>query len=257
MIVVGLAVQVFFATLMADFGGAIGLTSRVFTPKRLFAMIWIAAGVMLAVTLCDVGPEAFGSIGVPLSAVAFGSGALLLWFVSKHVYHVCPSCAISDLQEVPANGLGRGFPFVAAALGLHSLLDGLGLAASHVAQRQVNWGLFSAIALHKLPEGAALALLCIGAGLNKKQAISACIAIESFTLIGGLLGWLGFAKISPALLTAIEAHVVGGFVYLIFQMVQGTIKNLEKSKRRVLIAYGVASFLTAASFLLTIAKVQT
>ena len=62
-------------------------------------------------------------------------------------------------------------------------------------------------------------------------------AVESTTLLGGMLGWLVLRNLSEFWLAAAVAHAGGGFLYLAAHAVLGEIVKHEKST--VLVSFAV------------------
>ena len=104
-----------------------------------------------------------------------------------------------------------------------------------------KWSLFSALCIHKVPEGLALGSLLIGAGLKRTIAFGWVAAVEATTLLGGVIGYFFLTKVSMFWLGLIMAHVGGGFVYLATHAVLG--EMLKHGKQLVLTSFslGVAS----------------
>lgn len=245
-----LVARLLAATFVADLGVGLGSAVGSVAPRRLHLMVWIAAGAMLAVTAFDVLPETYRAIGPP-AALAALSGFALLWVVGKTLFHVCPSCAIAELGDGSGLGVGRGVVLMLVALGVHSLLDGVGLVTEIAGHRDL--GLLLGISMHKLPEGLALTLLLTGAGLSRRRAIAASLGIEGFTLVGGLLGSLAMGRLSPFWPAAIAAHVAGGFLYLIWTTATSARKGSAPAPRATLFFSGGTSFVVVAIFLLAFA----
>ena len=55
------------------------------------------------------------------------------------------------------------------ALGLHCAMDGLGIAFGDNLLGHPDVGLVTGISVHKIPEGLALILLLLGAGIERKK----------------------------------------------------------------------------------------
>lgn len=235
------------ATFVADFGAGLGAAVGAVAPRRLHLMVWIAAGAMLAVVLFDVLPEAYQVIG-GRSFLAALSGFMLLWIVSRTVFHVCPSCAIAELGDGSGLGVGRGVTLILVALGVHSFLDGLGLVTEVAGHRDL--GLLLGISLHKLPEGLALTLLLTGAGLSRGRALALSLGVEMFTVLGGLVGNVALRGVDPFWPAAIAAHVAGGFLYLIWTTATSARKGSSPAPRPVLLFAGSLSFTLVALFLM-------
>jgi zinc transporter, ZIP family len=215
-------------------------------------MVWIAAGAMLAVILLDVFPEAYQQIGPVGLFAAAGSGYLLLWTVSRTVFHVCPSCAIAELGDGSELGVGRGVLLMMIALGIHSALDGIGLVSASTLVGRGDLGLMFGISLHKFPEGLALALLLVGAGMSRLKAFLYSLLVEAFTAIGGIIGLLALPHIKAAYVTAVTAHVAGGFLFLIVSAAGAAQWKAHSGSRTALVLCGSISFLVTAIFLVLV-----
>lgn len=243
-----LVARVLAATFVADLGAGLGTAVGSVAPRRLHLMVWIAAGAMLGVLLFDVLPETVEAIGAFPTLAAVLSGIGVLWIVSRSLFHVCPSCAIAEIGDGSGLGVGRGVTLMLVALGIHSLLDGVGLVAEVGGHR--NLGLLLGISLHKLPEGLALTLLLTGAGLSRWRALAMSLGIEGFTVIGGVLGTLILGRVDPFWPAAVAAHVAGGFLFLVWTTATSANRGSASAPRPTLFLAGGASFALVALFLL-------
>ena len=98
-----------------------------------------------------------------------------------------------------------------------------------------KWSLFSALCIHKVPEGLALGSLLIGAGLHRSAALGWVAAVEATTLLGGVIGYFFLTNISTLWLGLIMAEVGGGFLYLAVHAVLG--EMLKHGKKLVLTSF--------------------
>src|SRR5436189_230542 len=105
------------------------------------------------------------------------------------------------------------------------------------------WSLFSALCIHKVPEGLALGGLLIGAGLQRMAAVGWVAAVEATTLLGGVIGYFFLTNISMLWLGLIMAHVGGGFIYLATHAVVG--EMLKHGKKLVLTSFALGIALIA------------
>lgn len=245
-----LVARAFTAMFVADFGGALGAAIGKAAPRRLHLMIWIAAGAMLAVTVFEVLPESFVALGWGPGLLATVSGYVMLWAISRYVFDVCPSCALEELQRGPDLAVGRNVLLLMTALGVHSLLDGVGLVAGEGLPGHAHLGLLLGLSLHKLPEGLALTLLLIGAGMSRGRAFALSLVVESFTAIGGGLGLLALHRVEPFWIAAVVANVGGGFLYLIGSTATSARIDHDPQTQKTLYGIGALSFLATSLFLL-------
>ena len=233
--------QVVAAYLFALAGGGIS-TSLHLEHKPLCALISFAAGTLLGVTLFAIFPESLNDSGVWPVVAAAATGYVLFFFISKYVHHVCPACAASHFDADATRHFSEIATALIFALAIHSTTDGLVLGIQQEAPSMdaTKWSLFSALCIHKVPEGLALGSLLIGAGLRRSTALGWVAAVEATTLLGGVIGMLWLGKVSTFWLGLIMAHVGGGFLYLATHAVIG--EMLKHDKRLVLTSFliGVA-----------------
>jgi len=228
--------QVIAAYGFALIGGVIS-TSLQLEHKQLCALISFAAGTLLGVTFFAILPE--GVDAAPLVAVllAVATGYAMFFFVSKHVHHVCPACAATHFDADATQHFSEIATGLIIALAIHSTTDGVALGIQREAptMEATKWSLFSALCIHKVPEGLALGSLLIGAGLHRPTALGWVAAVESTTLIGGVIAYFFLTNISTFWLGLIMAHVGGGFIYLAMHAVLG--EMLKHGKKLVLTSF--------------------
>src|SRR5213594_4232890 len=236
--------QVVAAYIFALAGGWIS-TSLQLAHKQLCALISFAAGTLLAVTIFAILPESFGASSWWVVLIAVASGYALFFFISKHVHHVCPACAASHFDAAAARHFSEIATGLVIALAIHSATDGVALGIQREAptMEATKWSLFSALCIHKLPEGLALGSLLIGAGLHRSAALGWVAAVEATTLFGGVIGYFFLANISTFWLGLIMAHVGGGFIYLAVHAVLG--EMLKHGRKLVLTSFSVGVALIA------------
>ena len=236
--------QVVAAYLFALAGGGIS-TSLHLEHKPLCALISFAAGTLLGVTLFAIFPESLNDSGVWPVVAAAATGYVLFFFISKYVHHVCPACAASHFDADATRHFSEIATALIFALAIHSTTDGLVLGIQQEAPSMdaTKWSLFSALCIHKVPEGLALGSLLIGAGLRRSTALGWVAAVEATTLLGGAIGMLWLGKVSTFWLGLIMAHVGGGFIYLATHAVVG--EMLKHDKKLVLTSFLIGAALIA------------
>ena len=228
--------QVVAAYGFALIGGGISISLRL-EHKQLCALISFAAGTLLGVTFFAILPEGLGVAPWWAVLIAVASGYALFFFISKHVHHVCPACAASHFDDDAARHFSEIATGLVIALAIHSATDGVALGIQREAptMEATKWSLFSALCIHKVPEGLALGSLLIGAGLDRSAALGWVAAVEATTLVGGVIGYFFLTNISTFWLGLIMAHVGGGFIYLAVHAVLG--EMLKHGKKLVLTSF--------------------
>ena len=233
--------QVLAAYAFALIGGWIS-TSLQLSHKPLCALISFAAGTLLGVTIFAILPESFSASPWWTVILAVTTGYAVFFFISKHVHHVCPACAASHFDADATRHFSEIATALIVALSIHSATDGLALAIQGEipAISSTKWSLFSALCIHKVPEGLALGSLLIGAGLHRSAALGWVAAVEATTLLGGVIGYFFLSNISTFWLGLIMAEIGGGFIYLAAHALLG--EMLRHGKKLVLISFcaGVA-----------------
>src|ERR1041385_4633099 len=174
--------QVVAAYIFAVAGGLISASLR-FEHKQLCALISFAAGTLLGVTIFAILPESFGACPWWAVLLALITGYALFFFISKHLHHVCPACAASHFDADATRHFSEIATALIVALAIHSTTDGIALVvrSEEHTMDATKWSLFSALCIHKVPEGLALGSLLIGAGLHRATALGWVATVEGTT----------------------------------------------------------------------------
>jgi zinc transporter ZupT len=221
-------IRIFAAFGIAVAGGALSaLLAR--SHKQLCAFISLGAGTLLGVAVCGIAPECMESLAWWQFILGVGSGYVLFAVISRYVFHVCPACAASHFDEATTHHLAEFALAMMVALGIHCTVDGLALAVGHEETKAVDLSVTFAICVHKFPEGLALGALLIGGGFKRGTMLWLLTAVESTTVLGGLLGWFVFQHLSNVWLALALANAGGGFLFLALHAVLGEIFKHHKS----------------------------
>jgi zinc transporter ZupT len=224
------------------------------THKQLCALISLGAGTLLGVTIFAIAPECWKGLAPWQFLIAAASGYALFAIISKYIFHVCPACAASHFDEAATHRFGEIALAMMIALAIHCTVDGLALAAGRqeytllAPSHWLDMSLTMAICVHKAPEGLALGALLLGAGYHRGRMLGLVAAVESTTILGGLLGWLVFRNVSNLWLDLALAHAGGGFIFLAAHAVLGEIMKHEK--RIVVISFTAGLCAIAALILI-------
>jgi len=223
------------------------------THKQLCAMISLGAGTLLGVTVFAIGPECWRGLLLWQFVLAAASGYALFAIISKYIYHVCPACAASHFDEATTHHFSEIAAAMMIALAIHCTVDGLALAAGRqeysgvVPMHWLDMSLTMAICVHKAPEGLALGALLLGAGYHRGRMLGLVAAVESTTILGGVLGWYIFQNVSNLWLDLALANAGGGFIFLAAHAVLGEIMKHEK---KIVVVSFTAGFCAIALLIL-------
>jgi zinc transporter ZupT len=215
------------AFVIAFAGGALSaLFAR--THKQLCAFISLGAGTLLGVAVCGIAPESFAALHWWQFLVGAGSGYFLFAVIGRYLFHVCPACAASHFDEATTHRLAEFGLAMMVALAIHCTVDGLALAAGQRESAALDWSVTVAIFVHKFPEGLALGALLLGGGFHRHTMLWLVAAVESTTVLGGVLGWLVLSHVPAVWLGLALIHAGGGFLYLAVHAVLGEIFKHHK-----------------------------
>lgn len=199
------------------------------THTRLQIAVSFVGGLMLGLSLLGMLPHALHQVGAPQTAVGwFLGGFLLMFFLQRflpfHHHDVAEGSPVEScghahsLAERSARSLS--WMGVAFGLSLHSIFDGLAMAAavaSDAHHRGGSLGLGAALAviLHK-PFGAlAISTLMVASRAARKTQVLVNVGFALVTPLGALLFFLGaghLAHSNPAWLGAALAFCAGTFL---------------------------------------------
>jgi ZIP family zinc transporter/zinc and cadmium transporter len=248
----GVMTRVFLAFVLALTGGIISSLVAV-SHARLCRLISLAAGTLLGVTLFIIIPECWSVVSFWQLMIALITGYAVFFLVSRYVFHVCPACAASHFDEAATHRFSEIAAAMVLALGLHSTLDGLALALGKEAEMMggVDASLLLAVCIHKIPEGLALGSLLLASGFRRWTALWWVAAVESTTLLGGVLGVWVLPHVSGLWMDLVLAHVGGGFIFLAFHAVFGEL--VKHGRKLVLVSFFVGiSLIIVLNLILTL-----
>jgi len=174
------------------------------------ALLGFAAGVMTAIATLGLIGEALAQDGLfmPLLGIAVGAGALFA--LDKFLPHEHES-----LSFVCTNPLAyrRGI-MLFSALALHNIPEGLAVGIAFIAQPHLGLLLALAIALHNIPEGLAVAAPFRACGMPPRQYIGWALASGMAEPIAALIGAL-FASWFAGLVPFALAFAGGAMIYVV------------------------------------------
>ena len=161
-------------------GAAFVVGRRQWSSRALDMMLAFAAGFMIAVAMIDLLPEALARGGHVAAMVALG--AYLAVHITQHVIgtHFHFGEETHHVSEAVS---------VAALVGLlmHTFVDGVAVASGFGIGGAVGALVFTAVILHKVPEGLAISSLFLAAGQGRGRAFLAACALGTATVLGVLL----------------------------------------------------------------------
>ena len=165
----------------ADVAGAVIVTTahrKGLAPLRYF--VAAGAGFMLSAAFIRILPE---SAQVP-HAFLF----VLIGYFGVHLFEHTVAPHFHFGEEVHTEALLRpsaGY-LALVGMGVHTLFDGVAIAAGFIVGPVLGVLLFMAVLLHKLPEGFTMASVMLAAGRSRRAALGAATVLGALTLIGAI-----------------------------------------------------------------------
>jgi ZIP family zinc transporter/zinc and cadmium transporter len=167
---------------VADVAGAVMVTAahkRRQAPLRYF--VAAGAGFMLAAAFVRMLPEA---THLPHAFVF-----VLLGYFGVHLFEhtFAPHFHFGE-ETHPEAMLRRSAGWLAVlGLGMHTLFDGVAIAAGFMVSPVLGGLLFLAVVIHKIPEGFTVASIMLAGGYSASAAVSAGTSLGILTVAGAVL----------------------------------------------------------------------
>jgi len=203
-------------------GSVIALFIR--NPKKelLGFVLGFAGGIMLAIVLIDLIPEAIEAGGFSVAVIGLIMGAALILLLDIYLPHF----HIFETGDELACYIRTG-TILGLGIAMHNLPEGIAIGAGYVASPALGFTLALTIALHNVPEGIAMASpLCVG-GMRLRR-------VFFYTGLAGLPMGIGafigstVSNISPLVLSAALGFAGGAMLFIIFnELVPGAQKLSE------------------------------
>lgn len=182
-------------------GGAIITHWRPASREFLKYIIALGAGFMLAVVFLEILPDAQEQLPNALAYVLVG-------YVLMHLAEQLISPHFHFGEETHTEVMVGTSASVAAifGLGIHAFFDGASIGSAFALRPELGLLVFSAIVLHKIPEGFTIASVMLAAGRDARVGFGAAALIGTVTLVGALLAFSA-GGIAPLVL-AVSAGVM-------------------------------------------------
>lgn len=226
--------------------GAVSTFTLKIDHHKLCSLISFSAGALFGAAAFSILPEAVGALSFIELIIALVSGYFVFWLISKYYFHVCPACSASHFDEQTTKRFSEIVLLMITALSFHSFFDGVALTNGGDHLHGDSNSIFFAIAVHKIPEGLALASLMLGAGYRRIKIITYVTLVELTTVLGAIAGvFLIKAEISHVVFGLLMAHIAGGFIFLAFHAIMG--EMLKHHTKLVLISFSMGGLLILAT----------
>lgn len=192
---------------LAGLSGGIVLLSRKEWAKSLSVhAIPFAAGVMLAVALLDLLPEALEEAEAhSILAIVLGTMVVAFFFEQffTHIHH----------HEEHKRTLKTSLPLIVAGDTIHNFVDGLAIAAAYLVQPSLGVLVALATFLHEIPHEMGDFGLMLAGGWKRAKIITVNVVSAFSTYLGAILV-LVFSTSFEQNLAGLLAVAAGLFLYI-------------------------------------------
>ncbi|MFI5363645.1 MAG: ZIP family metal transporter [Elusimicrobiota bacterium] len=223
----------------ASMAGGLAPTVEGFLERLgLERVLSFRSGILIAVALSDVLPDAWRQARFPAAAAA--AGALGLgWFLHRGHSHDHEGHELTH----PHVGGGAHLPTTVAALFLHSTIDGLNLGAIAVVGGPAVLAVGAATSLHKLADGFTLTSLFHETGRPRGGVFALLVAVSLATPLGALLGRAGTLSLGPVLAAVLLGFAGGSFLFVGLQQIVPHVRRRLDGRCALAFAAGFAAML--------------
>ena len=220
------------ATLAA---GLLALAGRTISERRVHLLLGITAGLLLAIALIDLVPEAVELEENAVFTLAFGVlGLFIIKWVSGSHAHAHADHEGHTHAHTPRSGATRLALLAFFALAFHRLVDGIVLPASFEVGGATGLAAAGAILAHQFPDGIAGASVFLAAGWARKKVMLGVLVLALLTPVGALVG-LTFLGLS-GLIGHLIALAAATFIFIALAEL---LPELQTPKYRGVVAVGV------------------
>jgi len=209
-----IALRAVIAIIAATIGGLLGMGRKRVGHHVLCALVSIAAGALLAVTVVHIVPETVEMIGWLYAGASLAIGTLIFAVIGKYVYFVCPACAASAVDHDDSGYLKLGLLLI-IAMGIHSTVDGIAISAGSEMMSGIGLLILFAVSYHKIPEGLALVSVARLAGYPRAKALGITVLVELTTALGAFVGLVFLHGVSMFWVGITLGLVAGSFIYTV------------------------------------------
>jgi zinc transporter ZupT len=199
-----LAIPLSALTVISTFCG--GMTALRY-HRQLTTLIALTGGVVVAVALFDVLPEAIDSVDDPRRVTMLvGAGFIGFFLIERLLVLHHRDDAVEARAHAQVGALG------AAGLSVHSFVDGLGIGLAFHLNNATGFLVFLAVVTHDFADGLNTVSFVLSQRQDRRRALT-WLAVDSLApLVGAIVGT--FVSVSDRSLGHLLAVYAGFFLFM-------------------------------------------
>ncbi len=184
-------------------GGALALHLQ----RQLQTAIALTGGIVVAVALFDVLPEAMEAVGDPERVGMLAGAGFLAFFMAERLL-------VLHHRDEPeqARAHARVGALGAAGLSMHSFIDGLGIGLAFGIDTSTGLLVFLAVISHDFADGLNTVTFILRQGGDRRRAVSWLVVDAMAPLLGAILG--ASLSVSEHSLGQLLALYAGFFLFM-------------------------------------------
>ena len=190
-------------------------------PKEKFLamLLGFAGGIMLAISVFELLPEAVTLSSMTISIISFILGALMMFGLDKLIPHshlsTTDKLEIENPEKIKMHlSMLRTGYLIFFGIGLHNLPEGIAIGAGFESSPEIGLYIAIAIALHNVPEGLAIAGPLKTAGIKNLKIIIFALGAGLMTVVGTFISLLIF-NITKVFVGGFLAFAAGAMIYIV------------------------------------------
>lgn len=207
-------------------GGSMGLIFGKKSTATVSYLLSFAAGVMLSIVFFDLIPEAIALSSTAYAVLYIIGGVLCIWALNYMIDIITNTCDIhiqhGDLHHQKnlltknhSNSMLKSGLLMFSAIALHNLPEGIAIGAGGSYDENMGLMLTILIAIHDIPEGISICVPLIEGGMSRKKAVWLTAVSGTPTFIGGFIGII-LGSISDNFTAGSLAFAGGAMLYVTF-----------------------------------------
>lgn len=212
-------------------GGLLILMKRSWSEQDSYALMALSAGLLFAIALMAIVPEAIKlHESSPIFIIlGFGLFFLIQQLFSSHNHSVT----------------GKSTKVILFGMLLHTFLDGVSIVMGFHLDKAVGLVVLFAILLHKIPDGLTLSSIIYTKSRNRRKAVYASYLLGLSTVAGALatMSASQFFATNPVILPIALSLTAGMFLYIVTIDLLPAVTAIKDRRVSIYFLYGILLYI--------------